>query len=234
MTAGTAVVCLPPSGAGTGYFRSWPACEPDLRLIPLALPGREHTFRQPVPATPADAVAGLRRRLAAVEATKIILYGHSLGAVLAFELARAERDRVIALVVSGRQPPDEPSPLVGAVPSRLRELIPLMRRLGGVPEPVLANPDLFAVVARAFRADLRLSLAYRWDGTDPLTVPITAVAYEGDRVVTPSTMVGWSRATVGPCRLRVLPGDHATPAARPGPLIELLAAAPTAVGKGSA
>jgi surfactin synthase thioesterase subunit len=234
MTAGTVVVCLPPSGAGLGYFRNWPTRLHGLRLVPLALPGREQSFRQPAPTTMADAVAGLRRRLAAVDAGQVVVYGHSLGAALAFELARAERGRVTALVVSARQPSDEPSTVVGAVPSRPRELVPLMRRLGAVPEAVFANPDLFGIVARAFRADLRLSLAYRWDGADPLTVPVTAVAYAGDTVVPPAAMAGWSRATSGPCELRVLPGDHGTPAAGPGPLGDLLAAAATVVRSGNA
>ncbi|GAA3965931.1 thioesterase [Thermobifida alba] len=153
-----------------------------------------------------------RRQADALEALAgpLTLYGHSLGALSAYETARELRRRgreVTRLVVSGRDAPhlprrmelpEDPAALVRAVADRY----------GGVPEILLQDDELARVFGAEMRADFDAVAAYVWRSGPPLDVPLTVVGGTSDPVVTDAGLRAWQQHTTGPFRLERLPGGH--------------------------
>lgn len=217
----SSVVCLAPSGAGRSYFRRWPPLIGDLTVTAVSLPGRDDRFGEPLPGTVTEAVAAIRAR---IDSTCVV-YGHSLGAVIGFELARAARDMVRALVVSGRRAPDRAPALDEHLPRRPAQLRALVEQLGCIPPGTLADPGLMSLIAPALRADLALSAGYQWDGSCPLDISVTALAFAADPVASGPDILGWRAATTGPFGSHLLAGDHTAPAAAPPAVLSVLEAA---------
>ncbi|MFE2626197.1 thioesterase II family protein, partial [Streptomyces caelestis] len=113
----TVLICLPFAGAGPSFFAPWQGLAPEgLRILPVSLPGREKRFPEPAHTSVAPAVDDAYAQVTAAlgggdgSGGPVVLFGHSMGAVLAYELAhRIERsggpDRLAALVVSGAPGP---------------------------------------------------------------------------------------------------------------------------------
>lgn len=150
----------------------------------------------------ADAVASLRGPLT--------LYGHSLGALSAYETARELRRRgreITHLVVSGRDAPhlkpeitfpDDPVALVHAAAACF----------GGIPEELLHDDELAYVFGTEMRAGFAAADAYVWQPGPPLDVRLTVVGGFDDPVVTDAGLRAWQQHTTGPFRLERLPGGH--------------------------
>lgn len=210
------MVCLPPSGAGRSFFARWPRRVGGARLLPLSRPGHEERMRSPFAGSLREAASDVVAQVRLREPAAVVLVGHSLGATVAFEAARLLPETV-ALVVSARQAPHLPSraPAGG-------DLVEAVRSWGGYGE----EPDeaVTALTIPALRADLALSVAYRWDG-GRTGVSVTAVSYDGDVVVDEESVRQWEAATTGPFRAVHLPGHHFTAREAPGPLIAVLSEA---------
>jgi len=140
------------------------------------------------------------------------LFGHSVGGLVAFEVARAlQRGGAPApevLFVSGSRAPRTPYQGATARGQGERELLERMRRLGGTPPELLGDPALMAERVRAFRADVILSQEYRYTPGPPLHAPVHALAGSADALVPRGEAAGWRAETRGPFRLRSLPGGH--------------------------
>lgn len=139
-------------------------------------------------------------------------FGHSLGALIAFELARhlrrtAAREPVL-LVASGRRAPQLPSeqPPLYALPHDA--FVEELRRLNGTPEEVLLNQELMEVLLPTLRADFELCDTYRFEAGEPLAAPITVYGGADDEDDTREKLEAWQSATSGPFQLRMFPGGH--------------------------
>ncbi|MET9686094.1 thioesterase II family protein [Streptomyces coeruleorubidus] len=205
--------CLPYAGGGASAYAAWPALFPDdVEVCPVELPGRltrwsDNAFERAEPLVEALATA-----LAGELDVPYALFGHSMGALLAFELARALRgrgaDEPRVLFVSGgpapqlprRQPPihDEPDDVVVA---RLRDL-------GAVPEDVYAEPELLELLMPTIRADFSVVETYVHRPEPPLGCPVVAFAGTEDQEVPPELVAPWHEQTTGGFTRHVLPGDH--------------------------
>jgi medium-chain acyl-[acyl-carrier-protein] hydrolase len=204
------LVC-PFAGSGIAAFAGWPRWLGTLaELHVVLLPGRESRLREP-PRERLSAV--LPEVVAAAEAVldrPFVVYGHSMGAVLAFELVRAlERGgrRPERLVVSGRRAPHLPEK---RLLHRLGDdaLIEELRLFGGAPEMVLQDRDLMAAVLPAVRADLALSETYQLDGAGRVAAPITALGGSLDPAADAQEIAAWRERTDGDFHQAVLPGGH--------------------------
>jgi surfactin synthase thioesterase subunit len=139
-----------------------------------------------------------------------VLYGHSLGALLAFETARrVPADRAPRLlVVSGRNGPAVPSAAgeIHCLPDG--ELLDAVDKMDRALPPLRDTPDLAELFLPVLRADLKLAETYAYSEGPPLSCPILSLQGEDDPVVTRAGVATWAAQTTGRCTFRWLPGEH--------------------------
>jgi surfactin synthase thioesterase subunit len=178
----------------------------------VQFPGREERAAEPTIASWPDLVAPLASALAAMLDRAFVFYGHSLGAVVSFEVARwLRRHRGIGpsrLLVSGRRAPHLPDHDPSMWDASDEEMITRLRELRGTPPEILGNPELFALIAPRLRADFRLADTYRYEADEPLACPITAFGGTDDPECRDERLDGWSQHTCGGFTKFVLDGDH--------------------------
>ncbi|HEU0299177.1 MAG TPA: thioesterase II family protein [Longimicrobium sp.] len=205
--------CLPHAGGGASAFRGWAdALPPEVEVCPVQLPGRENRVAEPA----FDRVPPLAQALAdAVEpllSLPFALFGHSNGALIGFELARALRARgrpgPVHLFASGRRAPDLPSgrPPTHHLPDA--EFLAELQELGGIPPQVLEHPELMAVLLPTLRADVAIHETYEFREQPPLPCPVTAYGGLTDPKVSREQLQAWGRHTGGPFTMRLFPGGH--------------------------
>ena len=232
------LVCLPPAGGSTASFRAWrDRGVPGLRLYPQ-LPPR--SLDRPGPGLLA-AAAQLADRIRTVgnPARPLVVAGHSVGGLLACEVARRlcfiGARRPAAVVVMGCRPLHLSSaayfrPIID-LPDR--ELLVALDRLGVI-HPRLQHSPLWPMVLPKLRSDLRLICAYDPPADDPLPVPIHAWHGADDPLAPPSLGQDWQRHTGAGLQVRVFDGDHFFPVALADQVLPALAAvafeAPTRTG----
>lgn len=213
-------LCFPHAGAGAaGYLSLSRLLPPGVALRVAQLPGREGRFREPPLRDARELAAALLPAVEVLAGRPIVLFGHSLGAIAAFELAREMRRAGLPppahLYVSGRQAPHVG--LRGRATWNLtdRALVAALRELGGTPETVLGDPELFALLAPAMRADLEMNERYEYTPAEPLTTAITGFAADGDPRATPGEVAAWAGHTAGRFALVRIDGGHFALLARP-------------------
>lgn len=205
--------CLPYSGSGAFAYRSWPQnLPPQVELCAIQLPGRENRLRERPFTGVQPLVNALVPEIKPHLDKPFVIFGHSLGALLAFELARALRRSYQtlpqALLVSGRGSPrcelrEEP---IHALPDE--QFIDRLRDFNGTSEAVLNNQELMDLLLPTLRADFAINETYQYTIDSPL--PCAISAYRGDRDPNMSydDVADWRRETEGEFILRTLPGDH--------------------------
>jgi medium-chain acyl-[acyl-carrier-protein] hydrolase len=205
--------CFPHAGGGPGFFRPWCrafAPETDVRIIQL--PGREARLDE----QPYRRIDQLLEPLCAALEPYLdrpyALFGHSMGSLVAYEVARRLSDGPgqppSCLVVSGRRGPRVPSnrPIIHRLPDD--EFLAEVVRLGGMPQEILDQLDLIELVLPVLRADYELAETYQPLPGARLTCPITAYTGAADPEVEYSGLCGWRQETSDVFTVRVFPGDH--------------------------
>jgi len=208
-TAEHRLVWFPHAGGGANFFRPWTGLvDPQLEVLAAVYPGREHRLADPMIADAAAAVAKLAAELdeVAADGRPTILFGHSMGALLAYETARVLARRPAHLVVSGRSSPTCDTPWNG--PRSDAEILRRVRAHGETSEEVLAEPGLRDMVLDILRNDYHLVDAYRMLPGPLPDVDITALGGIDDPDVTPAGLAAWRDATTGSFRHRMFPGGH--------------------------
>jgi phosphopantetheine--protein transferase-like protein len=204
--------CFPYAGGGTAIFRLWPASLPNVEVCPIRLPGREARLREPPFTRLGPLVEALAKGIRPHLDKPFAFFGHSMGSLIAFELARHLRDRLglspVHLFVSGRGGPQF---MAGLVLHTLPEQAfrDELRRLQGTPAEVLDNEELMTFFGPMLRADFAVVETYTYLPGPPLDCPLSAFgglqdANWGDE----EGVAGWREHTRGPFRLRMLPGHH--------------------------
>jgi medium-chain acyl-[acyl-carrier-protein] hydrolase len=139
-------------------------------------------------------------------------FGHSMGALVAFELARKMRREGLPapayLFVSAHRAPQlpNPDPTKHLLPDD--ELVAHLRDLEGTPPEVLAHPELLDMVLPTLRADLTLLNTYDYVAEPPLTTPILALGGIGDKIVGRPQLAAWREVTAGAFAVQQFPGGH--------------------------
>lgn len=209
----TRLLCLPHAGAGASVFVSWRhAAPPDVGVCPVQLPGRETRLGDPVYHRMDDLVADLLPLLLPLADRPMALFGHSMGALAAFELARAMRaaglPAPVRLVVSGRAAPHlaDRHPVLHRLPTA--QLVDELRELGGTPEQVLDDPAIMSRLLPFLRADFGLNENYRYVAEPPLTTPLNVYGGTTDPRASVAELAGWRAMTSDRFDLHTVPGGH--------------------------
>ncbi|BCB89727.1 GNAT family N-acetyltransferase [Phytohabitans suffuscus] len=206
------VVCLPNAGAGPSMYSRWAAAFGDRgEVVAVALPGRESRSSEPV-ATDLNALA---RRIAVALLSTLdrpyVLFGHSMGALLAYTIAQVlpavGGTAPLRLVMSAARPPDLSLPAAAATDGD-DDLVASLRELGGMPEEILAHPDLLEVLLDPLRIDLAAVTAFQPLPGPPPSCPVALVAGTGDTHAPPAVVAGWRRFLTGAAPVYALPGNH--------------------------
>lgn len=209
----TTVLCLPPAGAGPSFFQDWTGLATGLDIEPVGIPGREKRFSEPEQHDLADLLAVLVPEVlpAARAADRVVVLGHSFGAILAYELCRAlstaDAALPLMLVPSGSASPGMPrGGRITGLPDE--EFIAGVEAIAGYRHPALGEPELREVLLPPLRADVAMHEDYRPAAGAPLDIPVLAIRGSRDTLVGPEQAGLWRAATTGPFRLAEVEGGH--------------------------
>jgi surfactin synthase thioesterase subunit len=207
-------------------FNPWRDGMPSwLALRAVQLPGREDRWSEPPRHQINELVGEIAGAVAELGADPLLLYGHSLGGLLAFELTRELRRRsveVAYLFVSASRAPHVPGPFPPMRHLPTTDLAAeLSKRWDAAPE-LSQNPELMEILAPAIRADLELFETYRHTPEAPLTCPIFAYRGSDDTSLRPDEVDAWQSHTTAACHPRTYDGGHRFPRQVPSPLFELV------------
>jgi surfactin synthase thioesterase subunit/glycosyltransferase involved in cell wall biosynthesis len=211
--AGLRLYAFPHAGAGASAFRGWAQALPqEVAVCPVRLPGRESRLEETPVRRMELLVSALGEAIRPHLNHRFAFFGHSMGAVIAFELARWLRSRSqplpAALLVSGARapqfrlgyvPPPEPSE---------EDFLKELDRLEGLPAEVRENKDLLRIVLPALLADTALYRNYVYTAEAPLPCPIRAYGGSEDPHIRREHLEAWALQTTGGFALRILPGGH--------------------------
>jgi medium-chain acyl-[acyl-carrier-protein] hydrolase len=220
------LICLPYAGGGASMYREWPALFPDwLEIVALRLPGREARIEEtPLRSVPemVDELIDPLASLGAEAAGSYSLFGHSLGAITSFELAREVRRRGHPaprhLFVSGRCAPHIPHGVAEISDLPDPEFLDAIGGMGGMPVDTFAASGLLDLLLPSLRADFVAAEGYRYAPGPPLDVPISAFGGEDDETVSRRQVEAWGEQTIAAFRPRMMPGDHFFLQPQRGPL----------------
>ncbi|GHF62881.1 thioesterase [Streptomyces mashuensis] len=195
--------------AGTGGVTADPADVPD--VVAVQYPGRQDRHHEPA----YDDIGALADRLTEevmpLTDRPFAFFGHSMGAVLAYEVARRLEQRSAPtperLFLSARSAPRATPREQDQVGSD-EELLERMRRLGGTAAGIFDEPELLALAMPALRADYRAVGSYAWTPGAPLNIPFTVLVGDSDPVVTVEGARAWQGFSAARCEVRVFPGGH--------------------------
>ena len=194
-------------------FRTWADAFPAaIEVCAAQLPGRESRLAEPPFKRLDTMVEAVAEALLPMMEKPFAFFGHSMGAMIGFELAHRLRRQhglePIHLFVSGRCAPQTPvtEPPTYNLPEP--QLLEELRRLNGTPGAVLENPELLRLVLPLLRTDFEICQTYTYLPDTPLGCPITVFGGLQDTEVPRESLAAWSEQTSGPFTLRMFPGDH--------------------------
>ncbi len=210
--AGFRLYCLPHAGSGAAFFHSLaPLLPQSIEMMAVQLPGREARLAEPPHRRMASLVDALVDGIRESLVLPYAIFGHSMGALVAFELNRALRRRGLplprAMIVSGRRPPTVPDtePPLHVLPDDTF-VDALVRRYDAIPEVIRNEPGLMALFVPVLKADFEIIETYVYQDEPPLPCPVALYGGRDD----PQTrqMDGWASLFGGPSRFRQFDGGH--------------------------
>ncbi len=221
------LVGLPHAGGGTVEFRDWAGALPTVEVQGLRLPGREHRVAEPFAVSVQEVVGAVAAELERLPSKPEVFFGHSLGALMAFELARLRPPTT--LIVSGARTPDAAADRITLHTATDAALVEQLRAWGGTPPELFEHQELLDLVLPILRADLSLGARYSHRPGPPLDCPMLALAGADDEDAPPEAVAEWASFCAAEFRHRVLPGGHFFINTATADLLELLAIECTAV-----
>ncbi len=205
--------CFHYAGGAASVFRGWQQALPaEIDVCPVQLPGRESRLREVRYQRLGPLLDELSGALEALFDPPFAFFGHSMGSIIAFELAlrlrKEGKEGPFKLLLSGRRAPHRPeaAPPLHALPEE--EFKDELRRLNGTPEAVLSHPELMELLTPVLRADFAVCETYEHEPTEPLDCPLTVLGGLEDAEVSSEDLESWRRYSRGDFQRRMFPGDH--------------------------
>lgn len=204
--------CLPYAGASAMAYLRWRRSAPSwLDIRPLELPGRGSRASEPLATDLVDLAAQLARELRGETGRAYALFGHSMGSLLAFELACALRAQGLplprALLVSGGAAPAHRDYLRFRAPMSDEQLLDELARLQGTPDEALQDPELMRLALPVLRADFLLCGRYRYQPIAPLQCPLHVLAGSQDKA-SETQLLAWRELAAADFSLKLFDAGH--------------------------
>jgi medium-chain acyl-[acyl-carrier-protein] hydrolase len=211
--ASVRLLCLPHAGAGASVYRAWGRGLPtSISACPVQPPGREKRHSEPPLTSVREVARQLAPEIIATVRRPYAIFGHSTGALCAFEVSREIRrlggPLPVHLFVAGRRAPSIPMPRTELVGLSADELAKALRRLGGTPENVLESPAMLQLLQPLLAADFQVNEVYDYRAEPRLPIPVTAFASTTDHFATPDEVACWRDETDSRYTRLVLEGGH--------------------------
>lgn len=205
--------CFPYAGGGAAIFRAWSDGLPaDVEVCPVQFPGRGTRLMEAPFTRLAPLIQSLAQALFSLLDKPFAFFGHSLGALVSFELARQLRRQYgvqpVRLFISADRAPQIPyrDPLIHRLPEQ--EFLLELLRLKGTPREVLEDAELRQIMLPLLRADFAVYETYGYATEPPLNCPISAFGGLRDHRVNRGDLEAWRDQTSVSFSLRMFPGDH--------------------------
>lgn len=221
------LICFPPGGCGASIFNNWSKYLPSsLAVSAIQLPGRETRFKE-VPFSNmtllmSELITGI---LPYIKDLPFAVFGHSVGALLAFEFVRQLYQNNLPnpeyLIVSGRRAPHiSLDKILHLQPDSA--LIEELRLIGGTSNLILDNPELMSLFLPIVRADFTINETYEVGDNFFVNCPILALGGYDDHLVNQSFLEQWRQYTTGEFETVMMSGGHMTFKENPRPLLEII------------
>ncbi|GGK79032.1 thioesterase II family protein [Mangrovihabitans endophyticus] len=207
------LVCLAGAGGSAPIFHAWAeALAPDVEVCGVVPPGRGQRFSEP-PLTRMEPYAdALAEVLCDGGRMPLVLFGHSLGSLIAYEVARRLQDRadvdLVGVVMAAHTAPGHSTTGFDSRSAGDDRLLQFIREAGGTPVELLDDPTVRRMVIAALRADFLLEAEYRPARRDQLSVALQVHGGRDDPQVLPSHLATWQEFAGGEFDLRLHPGGH--------------------------
>ncbi len=207
-------------------FRNWQEHFQETEVWAIHLPGRESRMGEP-PFTDMTSLMEVLVPLIASHADRpFSIFGHSMGAMIAFELARrleaAEAIRPNRLFLSGHGAPSSPADSVQAHQLPHAEFVERIRSFEGTPDEVFAHQELLDIFVPLLRADITLLETYTRDATAQVASPIIALGGEEDKEVAVDSLSDWQSHTRSTFESHTFAGGHFYWQSNPEPMLNVI------------
>ncbi|WP_260634836.1 thioesterase II family protein [Streptomyces angustmyceticus] len=209
--ARTRLVCLPHAGGSAGFFRPVSrALAPDTEVLAIQYPGRQDRRAERCIEHLPELADAVTQALLPWADRPLALFGHSMGATLAFEVAcRLEKAGIppLALFISGRRAPSR----TRHETVHLRDdagVLAEIKELNGTGASLLDDDEIMRMALPALRADYKAAETYRFAGAPPVAAPVHAHVGDSDPKVSVDEAAAWQEHTTGNFTLQVHPGGH--------------------------
>jgi len=210
--ASVRLFCFPYAGGGSSIYRGWPAQLPMVELLPVQLPGRETRLKESPYTNAPSLVRAMAQALLPYMDRPFCFFGHSMGALLAFELAREIRRQYALsprhIFVSAGRAPNIARPLAAIHKLPTNDFIQKLREMNSSLPATFEHAELVELLLPMLRADFAICETYEYTAGEPLDCGISAFGGLEDTDVKREHMERWREQSNGEFKLRMLPGNH--------------------------
>jgi medium-chain acyl-[acyl-carrier-protein] hydrolase len=226
-TARLKFFCFPYAAGNPVIFRHWQSLFPkEIEVFPVHLPGRGMRIAEPLYTRVEELIPELAKAMLPYLTKPFIFFGHSMGALVCFELARYLQAHYQLqpshLVVSAFRAPQLPAPRPPIYHLPDQEFIDEVAKLNGLPQEILQNKEYVELFLPILKADFQLCETYQYRPSLRLRCPITALGGKQDERVPLEALQPWAEQTSSTCRVQLIDGDHFYLHSEEQTLVELL------------
>jgi len=205
--------CFHFAGSSASMFREWPKLLINhAELVAIQLPGREERFNETLLGNITQVIDLLSSHFNSYTDRPFILLGHSIGALIAFELARSLRSKGLSqpqhLIASGSKAPHIllKNPKIHDLPHP--QFITELEKYGGMPSYIINDQELMSLFSPIIRSDFCISETYKYLRQQPFDFPITALGGINDNMCNRKDLIEWQKQTTKAFQCHLFPGQH--------------------------
>lgn len=206
------IFALPYSGAGASAYYPWSKKTRDMDFLGVQLPGRENRFNEELITHLPTLLNNIITEIKPLINKPYVLFGHSMGGLIAFELAKLIREQALPLpehlYISAFRAPNMPNFNRAMHNLSDEDFVSELSTYGGLPSEIISNTELLDFFLPILRADFLLTEFYEYKESQPLSIPITTFSGKNDCIVKSGNMSDWRYQTNKSFRHIEYDGDH--------------------------